>query len=121
MTTTATRPLAELENDLNAKILSGAALEAFDEYYAPDCTMQEGSDEPFVGKDLNRKREEDFFSSVTELRALELKDVAIGDGVTMSTWHFDVTIEGVGPVAFDQVAVRHWEDGQVVKERFFKA
>lgn len=121
MNTTTPKTLSEMEQDLNAKILAGQALEAFDEYYADACVMQEGADEPFVGKALNRKREEDFFAAVTEVRALDVKDVAIGDDVTMSTWHFDVTIEGVGDVAFDQVAVRTWRDGKIVKERFFKA
>ena len=121
MSTSATMTLAEMEQDLNDKILSGDALAAFDEYYADNCIMQEGSAEPFVGKALNRKREEDFFAAVTEVRALLVHDVAVGDGVTMSTWHFDVTIEGVGDVVFDQVAVRYWQDGKIAKERFFKA
>ena len=121
MSTSATMTLAEMEQDLNDKILSGDALAAFDEYYADTCIMQEGSDEPFVGKALNRKREEDFFAAVTEVRALSVQDVAVGDGVTMSTWHFDVTIDGVGDVVFDQVAVRYWEDGKIARERFFKA
>lgn len=119
MTTTAT--LADLEHELNRRILAGEALDAFEDYYADECVMQEGGDEPFVGKALNRQREKDFFASVTEVREISVGDVAVGDDVTMSTWHFDVTIEGVGPVAFDQVAVRWWKDGQIVKERFFKA
>ena len=119
--TTVAQNLEMLENDLNQKILSGEALDAFEEYYADDVVMQEGSDDPFVGKETNREREKDFFSSVTELRALELKDVAIGEDVTMSVWHFDFTHEEWGEQAYDQVAVRHWRDGEVVRERFFKA
>lgn len=118
---TVAESLETLEKDLNRKILSGEALEAFDEYYADDVVMQEGADEPFVGKRTNREREEDFFSNVTELRALELKDVTVGDDVTMSLWHYDFTHEEWGDQAYDQVAVRHWRDGEVVRERFFKA
>jgi len=121
MTTTTQRTLADLEQDLNRKILAGDALEAFEEYYAEDCVMQEGSDEPFQGKVVNRQREKDFFASVTDVREISVGDVAVGDGVTMSTWHFDVTLEGAGDVVFDQVAVRYWDDGKIVKERFFKA
>lgn len=121
MTTTMQGTLADLEQDLNRKILAGDALDAFEEYYAEDCVMQEGADEAFRGKDVNRRREKDFFASVTEVRDISVHDVAVGDDVTMSTWHFDVTIEGAGDVVFDQVAVRWWTDGKVVKERFFKA
>lgn len=112
--------LEHLEQDLNKKILSGDALDAFEEYYADDIVMQEGSDEPFVGKRTNREREKEFFSKVTELRALELEEVAVGDDVTMSLWHYDFTHEDWGDQDFDQVAIRHWRDGEVVRERFVK-
>lgn len=39
----------------------------------------------------------------------------------MSTWHFDYTHAEWGPQAYDQVAVRHWSDGKIVRERLFKA
>lgn len=118
---TATGTLAELEKDLNQAIMDGDALEAFDDFYAEDVVMQEGSDEPFIGKERNRRREQEFFSKVSEVRNLKVTDWAVGDGVTMSTWHFDITHEEWGEQTFDQVAVRHWRDGKVVKERFFKA
>lgn len=114
--------LKKREDRLNQMILEGRALEAFDEFYAEDVVMQEGSEEPFRGKDVNREREEEFFSGVTELRDFSLEERAVGDGVTMSTWHMDLTHEEWGDVKSDQVAVREWnEDGQVTRERFFKA
>jgi len=116
-----TRSLAELERELNDQILAGGAMEAFDAFYADECMMQEGSEEPTVGKAANGEREVAFFAGVTELRALALRDVSIGDGVTMSTWHFDYTHAEWGPQSYDQVAVRHWSDGKIVRERFFKA
>ena len=47
--------IAALDNDLNEKILTGKALEGFEKYYADDVVMQENSEAPFVGKELNRK------------------------------------------------------------------
>lgn len=107
--------------DLNELILEGKALEAFDKYYAEDCVMQEDADEPIRGKETNRQREEEFFSSIEELRKVELKRVAIGDDVSMSEWHFDYTHSDWGDVKYDQVAVQQWRDGRIVAERFFKA
>ena len=120
MESTIASPIAELDAELNQMILEGRALEAFDKFYAEGCVMIEQGMEPFAGKALNRKREEDFFGKITDFRAGDLKDVAVGDGVTFSTWHFDYTHAEWGDVKYDQVAVRHWEDGQVVSERFFK-
>lgn len=121
MPATATTTLAEKEQDLNHRILEGNALEAFDEYYAEGVVMMEGSDDSWTGKSTNRAREEEFFAKITELRALELHDVAIGDDVTMSRWHYDFTHEEFGEQTFDQIAVRHWKDGEIVREQFFKA
>lgn len=118
---TTTANLTELENDLNRKILAGDAMDAFEEHYAENVVMQEGSEEPTVGKERNRRREESFFSGVTELRAMELKEVAVGEDVTMSTWRYDFTHEDWGDQSYDQVAVRYWKDGQIVRERFYKA
>ena len=56
--------IAELEKKLNDAILSGKAMEAFEELYDENVVMQENSDPEFRGKELNRKREVDFFSSV---------------------------------------------------------
>ncbi len=116
---TATATLQDLENELNAMILEGKILEAFERFYAEGCTMQDGSD-VFEGKDTNREREKAFVNGLTELRAVELHDVAIGDDVTMSTWHFDYTHGEWGTNTYDQVAVRKWKDGKIVEERFYK-
>jgi ketosteroid isomerase-like protein len=105
--------------DLNQMVLSGKALEAFDKYYADNVVMQENNQEPFVGKAFNRKREEEFFSSITELRGIEVTGVAVGDNVTMVEWFFDYTHKEWGEKKYHQVAVQRWENGQIVSERFY--
>lgn len=121
MPVTAQQTLADLEHALNTKILEGEALAGFDDHYADDVVMMEGNEQSWAGKATNRAREEEFFDKITELRALELHDVAIGDDVTMSRWHYDFTHQEFGDQTFDQIAVRHWKDGEIVREQFFKA
>ncbi len=117
---TMTRSVADLDARLNQMILEGKALEAFEEFYAEDCTMIDQGFEPWVGKDLNREREKDFFSKITAFRAGELKDAAVNGDVSFSTWHWDYTHAEWGDVKYDQVAVRKWVDGLIVEERFYK-
>ena len=38
----------------------------------------------------------------------------------MSIWRYDYTHAEWGEVKYEQVAVRHWENGQIVKERFYR-
>ena len=60
--------LLEKIGDLNDLVLKGKALEAFDKYYHEDVVMQENESTPTIGKDENRRREEEFFSSISEFR-----------------------------------------------------
>ena len=105
-------------DDLNNSILTGKALEGSDKHYADNVEMQENDAEPFVGKELNRKREEEFFGSITEFRGASVKSVAVGDNVTMVLWHFDYTHKDWGVKKYDQVAIQEWENGLIVRERF---
>jgi hypothetical protein len=106
-------------NDLNQMVLEGKAMEAFEKYYADNCTMQENGQEPTVGKDANRKREEEFFSKITEFRGAEVLNVAANGNVTMVEWKFDYTHADWGERKYNQVAVQTWENGQIVEEKYY--
>ena len=54
-----------LVEDLNAQILAGKGMEAFEKYYADDVSMQENADAPRVGKDANRKYEVEWDMDIT--------------------------------------------------------
>jgi ketosteroid isomerase-like protein len=111
--------IADLDKDLNEKILTGKALEAFDQYYADDVVMQENSDAPFVGKEFNRKREIEFFSSIAEWHGGSVEATAVNGDTSFGQWSMDVTFKNGYRAAMNQVAVRKWKDGKIIHERFF--
>ena len=111
--------LNHLENDLNSMILGGQALEAFEKYYAADVVMQENSEDPRVGKDINRKNEEQFFGSIKEFHGAELRASAVGDDVSLSECMFDVTFQDGNRVQIEQALRRTWSGAKVTKERFY--
>jgi ketosteroid isomerase-like protein len=108
-----------LDQELNRMILNGKALEAFEKFYADDIEMQENADPPFKGKDVNRKREQEFFASLEQFHGAEVRSTASGDGVTFSEWLLDVTFKGGQRAKLEQVAVRRWSNGKIVRERFY--
>lgn len=108
-----------LDQALNDAILSGKALEAFDQYYADDVVMQENSEEPRVGKEVNRKAEVDFFSSIAEFHEGKLLSSAVNGDVTFGEWLMDVTFKNGYRLKLAQAAVRRWKDGKIVHERFY--
>jgi hypothetical protein len=110
---------ADLDRQLNETILKGDILGAFDKFYAEGVVMQENLTEPFVGKAVNRKREEDFLSSVEAFHGAALLNSAVNGDVSFGEWEFDATYKGAGRFKLTQTAVRRWKDGQVVHERFY--
>ncbi len=117
--TTTTPDTAALDQTLNDMVLSGKALEAFEKYYADDVVMQENSDEPRVGKEANRKAEEEFFASLAEFHEGKVLASAVNGDTSFSEWFMDVTFKNGYRMKLAQVAVRKWKDGKVTHERFF--
>lgn len=111
--------IAELDKKLNEAVLSGKALEAFEELYDEDVVMQENAEPEFRGKAVNRKREQEFFASVEAWHGGKLVSSAVNGDVSFSEWAFDITFKGGARVAMSQVAVRRWKNGKVVNERFY--
>src|SRR5580700_3893882 len=97
---------ATLDQTLNDMVLSGKALEAFDRFYADDVVMQENSAEPRVGKDVNRKFEEEFFSSLKEFHEGKVLASAVNGDTSFSEWFMDVTFRNGQRYKMAQVAVR---------------
>jgi hypothetical protein len=111
--------IAELEKKLNDAVLSGKAMEAFEELYDDDVVMQENMEPEFRGKDFNRKREQEFFASVEAWHSGKVLGSAVNGDLSFSEWEMDISIKGVGRVQLAQVAVRRWKNGKVVHERFY--
>ena len=106
--------------ELNALILEGRILDAFERFYAEDVVMQENTAPPTTGKAANRAREEQFIGSVEQLHEIRLLSTGAGeDGTTYGVWVIDASYKGAGRVRSEQVAVRTWKDGAVVREQFF--
>lgn len=108
-----------IDTRINELILSGKALDAFDEFYADDVVMQENSDAPFVGKVLNRQREFEFFGSIEEFFGATLLASAVNGDTTFSQWSWDLSLKGIGRIEMNQVAVRTFKGGKVAHERFY--
>jgi ketosteroid isomerase-like protein len=109
----------ELDKKVNDAVLSGKAMEVFEEMYDEDVIMQENADPEFRGKALNRKREQDFFASVEAWHGGKVLSHAANGDVSFSEWEMEVSLKGVGRITMSQVAVRRWKNGKIVHERFY--
>ncbi|MFO0745388.1 MAG: SnoaL-like domain-containing protein [Myxococcota bacterium] len=107
------------DRELNDLIAQGKALEGFERFYADDCHMQENNDPPFVGKELNHKREVEFFASIEKVNDFKLLSSGFGGDTGFSEWHMDVVLKNGYHMKSTQIARRTWKDGKIVSERFY--
>ena len=118
---TATQALqvSERENELNQSIAKGDFIRAFNKYYGDNVVRQENDAAPVTGKDVNRKKQEEFMKSLEQFHSAKLLGEAMNGDLAFSEWEYDLTIKGRGRTKLNEVAVRQWKHGQVVRERFY--
>ena len=107
--------------DIYTMIGQGKAMDAFEKYYHTDCNMILEDATLVEGKDTNRQREIDFFSSVEDFHGMEIKSITSNEEAAQTAVEcvLDVTFKGGGRVQIEQVATQNWEGDHIVKERFY--
>jgi ketosteroid isomerase-like protein len=112
--------LQELETELNHMIASGKILEGIKEFFAEDCTFQEGNQPPRPSRQAELDHLEAFFKTLKAFNGATLHSQAVGEGVTVSEWTFDM-VGPDGQMIWNEVLLRRWKDGKVTSERFYAA
>jgi hypothetical protein len=112
--------LAEKSNALNTLLEQGHILEAFEKYYHEEVVMQENEEMPTLGKAFNRERERHFVQGLRRFKA-KLIRVARDQNHVFSEWQYDYDHQDWGPRQAYQVSVQEWQDGQVIREKFYFA
>jgi ketosteroid isomerase-like protein len=101
---------------------AGQVLEAFEMFYADDVVMMENGKMERVGKEANRKVEEDFFSKATDFKAkLLASSFNIDDqgvGIVVDVWHQSFNHNEWGVMDYDQGSITKWKDGKIIHQAF---
>ena len=113
--------LKTLETSVNALAQKGDMAAALNQFYADDCSFQEGNQPARIGCNAAQLTYlADFFATVTKVNAIQLHSQAVGDGVTISEWTIDLATTN-GPILWNEIIRRQWRDGKVVSERYYTA
>ncbi|WP_069130591.1 SnoaL-like domain-containing protein [Rhodohalobacter halophilus] len=107
--------------DVYNHVQNGTALEAFEKYYDEDVTMILEDGTAVEGKDKNRDRENEFFASVEDFHGAGVVAITSNEDeetTAVESW-MDVTFKEGGRMKIEQVATQQWENGKIVKERFY--
>lgn len=111
----------DLVKEVHELLFAGKGMEAFEQFYADDVIMVEPLYGTTEGKEANRAREQKFFDSVAEIHGAEVLAYSIsedGNTTMVENW-MDVTFKDGNRMKLEQVSVQTWNNGQIVRERFY--
>ena len=106
---------------LIAKAEQGKFLEAIQEFYAENATMQENSQPPRVGLAALLENERRVLASLKEIRVNRADSFLVdGDRAAINWVYLFIDTRG-REIRRNEVAYQVWKDGRIISERFFYA
>jgi len=113
--------ISERVEQLKDYINNGKILEAMNEFYADDVVMQENSEDPTRGLEVNIEREKQFLSNVKAWHWTKWHSTAVNDreNVSFVEYSFEFMNTDDHTVVYDQAVVQRWRDGKIISERFY--
>jgi hypothetical protein len=111
--------ISESVNALVALVEQGKFLEAIEQFYAPDATMQENLDPMRVGLPALLENERQVLASVASIALERVGSIAVDEDRAAINWIFLITDAKGRKTRLDEIAYQIWRNGKIVKERFY--
>jgi len=96
----------------------GKFLEAIQEFYAEDATMQENNAPPRVGLPALLENERRVLAATKEIKTRVDSFVVDGNRAAIN-WVFEMTSLDGQKRNLNEVAYQLWQDGKIIREKFF--
>lgn len=112
--------LKVLDTQLNEMTRQGKILDALEKFYDESCTFQEGNQPARKGRAAQHAHLSGFFKTLKSFNGATLHAQAVGDGVSIAEWKFDMTGPS-GPIVWNEILSRRWRNGKVISERYYTA
>ena len=110
--------LNQLVEALDAQVLAGDFVGAFEKYAADNCTTLSTPDDKTTSKTQKTEALRWFFNNVASVNRTERLAVKAGKDVTDSQFVFDFTDNFGNRLVFNEVIRRSWKNGKVVEEQY---
>ena len=110
----------------NVKVLfemlgQGQFVEAQEKFLHNDAILVEGNATPKQGKALIIEQEKEVLAGVGEFVGYQVTDFAVSEGRSYYEAVMEYVEKSGNKVKVEQAVVSDWEDGKIVKERFYHA
>ncbi len=105
-------------DELVSLAIEGKWETAFAKFYSDDLEKTDLDGVVVKGKELNIINGRAFSSKITNVRDFSCAGKIVKGNRSFISWSFDFDVDG-SPLKIVEVAIQDWENGKIVKERFF--
>ena len=112
-------PSRERVAALIARVEAGRFVEAIEEFYTEDATMQENGAPQRVGRDKLVAHERGVMAAFKEIRTLPVERWLVDGDRAVINWVFEFTRPDGSRFRMDELALQRWRGDRVVEERFY--
>lgn len=105
--------------ELTDLTMTGKSMDAFEKFYADDIEKADLDGVLVKGKAENRQIGLDLIAKITAVRDFTCRGIVVSGSRAFVIWHIDFDHADWGPTVFNEVAIQDWQDGKIVRERFF--
>lgn len=102
-----------------ALVEAGRYVEAIEDFYHADASMQENQWPPTVGRDKLVAAETATLARNKAMATRPVGDLLIDGDRVMIRWIFDITPPEGQPVVLEELALQRWDGDRIAEERFF--
>jgi hypothetical protein len=112
-------PSRERVRDLIAMVEAGRFVEAIQEFYAPQASMQENVQPKREGLETLVAGERRVLASFKSVRTLPVETFFVDDDRSVIRWVFEFTGHDGRSFRQDELAYQRWVGDKIVEERFY--
>lgn len=104
--------------ELVALTLSGQWEQAYEKFYHPQLEKTDLDGKAVKGFHENVQNGRAFSARISNVRDFSSLGTIVQGNRSFVVWSFDFDVEGE-PLKVVEVAIQDWQDGKIIKERFF--
>jgi len=102
-----------------ARVEANAHIEAVEEFYAEDSTMQENGNPPRFGRDAHVANERKVMARVKNLKSKCVRPVFVEGDKVVIRWIFRFEWQDGTVTHMEELAYQRWEGERIAEETFF--
>jgi hypothetical protein len=112
-------PTAETLERFIARVEENAHVEAIQDFYTEDASMQENQSLPRVGRDLLMARERAVLAKARSVQSICVRPLFVNGDNVVVRWIFDFEWLDGTKTHMEELAYQRWEGERIAQETFF--